>query len=201
MGLSYGSIIWGRTNTLTGQHTSNTPLMFKSRFKLEECWLWCWWIFPRLRRFGGECLTIHSHLRFFLLCFLLFFFFSFFLFLFEEKIKSRSLIPLFMPGSVPSEQFWHGQGRPPSGMTGHSVSGLSHSVFLFLLLSAFASKALSLLTGSAMAVRKGPPSPPPPKSGGQSSFSLLLGYRLHTSVDAFPAGTSSKAIAHAVPQA
>ena len=52
-------------------------------------WWWWWWLFPRLREFWGECSTT-PRLRFF---------FSFFFFC-EVEISSRTLIPLFMTGSV-----------------------------------------------------------------------------------------------------
>ena len=48
-----------------------------------------WWRFPRVRGFLEECSTIHSGLRFF-----------FFFFFFKVEIISRTLIPLFRPGSV-----------------------------------------------------------------------------------------------------
>ena len=57
---------------------------------------WCWWLlFPSLVRILAECSNVHSQPAFLLLLFFL----SFFL---EVEINSRTLIPLFMSGSVHS---------------------------------------------------------------------------------------------------
>ena len=50
-------------------------------------WVEWWWLFPRVRRFLGECSTIHSPPA---------------LFFFLMEIISRTLIPFFSPESVHS---------------------------------------------------------------------------------------------------